>query len=80
MLLLLQKENVIPGDPRYDPEARRKKIAALKVTNEFVCCWMSYRIGGGGGGGGERDSVTSIAFILVNYHTYIHGYYLLVAV
>ena len=31
-LLFLQKENVlVPGDPRYDPEARRKKIADLKV-------------------------------------------------
>ena len=30
--LALQKENVlIPGDPRFDPEARKKKIADLKV-------------------------------------------------
>ena len=26
-----EKENILPGDPRYDPDARRKKIAALKV-------------------------------------------------
>ena len=31
-LISLQKENVmIPGEPRYDPAARRKKIADLKV-------------------------------------------------
>jgi len=31
-ILFKQKENVmIPGDPRYDPAARRKKIADLKV-------------------------------------------------
>lgn len=30
-----QKENVlVPGDPRYDPEARRKKIADLKAQAE----------------------------------------------
>lgn len=30
-----QKENVlIPGDPRFDPEARKKKIAALKAQAE----------------------------------------------
>lgn len=31
-IFFLQKENVmIPGDPRYDPAARKKKIADLKV-------------------------------------------------
>lgn len=25
---------MIPGDPRYDPAARRKKIADLKVTEK----------------------------------------------
>lgn len=32
ILFFLQKENVmIQGDPRYDPDARKKKIADLKV-------------------------------------------------
>ena len=28
------------GDPRYDPEARKKKIEALKVGNWFVVSYV----------------------------------------
>ena len=38
-----EKENILPGDPRYDPDARRKKIAALKVMTLLANDYVEFR-------------------------------------
>ena len=63
---------MIPGDPRYDPAARRKKIADLKVKENKILLMESKR----------QDASFDIYFvpILDNNFFQFHSYSLFVFV